>query len=110
MRRVSSMTPDEIREARKKLGLSQKAFARELGVSFATVNRWEGGHSDPQPDRLGRIKGLIAGKLYVTASLPDRAFVEGASTPPAIDFEGDAERLKLVVDAYRLRNGHTRNK
>lgn len=32
---------------RKKLALSQEELAHELGVSFATVNRWEGGKSKP---------------------------------------------------------------
>ncbi len=32
---------DDIREIRQKCFLSQEAFAKELGVSFATVNRWE---------------------------------------------------------------------
>jgi type I restriction enzyme M protein len=33
---------------RRKLGLSQEQLARLLGVSFASVNRWEGGgHSSP---------------------------------------------------------------
>ncbi len=27
--------------------LSQEAFAKELGVSFTTVNRWESGKSKP---------------------------------------------------------------
>ena len=101
------MTPDDIREARRKLGLSQKAFAEQLRVSFATVNRWERGHAHPQSDRLSRMKELVA-----TGQLPSniRALPEAASVPHSIDFEGDAEHLKLVVDAHRLRNGHTRNK
>jgi transcriptional regulator with XRE-family HTH domain len=32
---------------RKKLALPQEQMARLLGVSFASVNRWEGGHSGP---------------------------------------------------------------
>ena len=32
---------------RKKLDLSQEQMARLLGVSFASVNRWEAGHSVP---------------------------------------------------------------
>lgn len=32
---------------RRRLGLSQEQIARLLGVSFASVNRWEGGHSSP---------------------------------------------------------------
>ena len=38
---------DDIRELRQKCFLSQEAFARELGVSFATVNRWEAGKTKP---------------------------------------------------------------
>ena len=38
---------DDIREIRQKCFLSQEAFAKELGVSFATVNRWESGRTKP---------------------------------------------------------------
>ena len=33
--------------ARAVLNLSQQALAQKLGVSFATVNRWEKGRSTP---------------------------------------------------------------
>lgn len=32
---------DEVKQLRQKSMLSQESFAKELGVSFATVNRWE---------------------------------------------------------------------
>ena len=38
---------DDIREIRLKCFLSQETFAKELGVSFATVNRWESGKTKP---------------------------------------------------------------
>lgn len=38
---------DDIRELQQKCFLSQKAFAKELGVSFATDNRWESGKTKP---------------------------------------------------------------
>lgn len=38
---------DDIRTIRQKCFLSQEAFAKELGVSFATVNRWESGKTRP---------------------------------------------------------------
>jgi len=44
------MTPDAIRELRACLQLTQEAFARILGVSFATVNRWENGKAEPIGD------------------------------------------------------------
>ncbi len=38
---------DDIRTIRQKCFLSQEAFAKELGVSFVTVNRWESGKTTP---------------------------------------------------------------
>lgn len=38
---------DKVKSARKKLYLSQEMMAKELGVAFATVNRWEAGHCHP---------------------------------------------------------------
>lgn len=36
-----------IASLRNKLILSQEDFAKLLGVSFASVNRWERGHHEP---------------------------------------------------------------
>ena len=38
---------NEIKEIRKQCLMSQSDFAKELGVSFATVNRWETGKAKP---------------------------------------------------------------
>ena len=38
---------EKIRQIRHQRFLSQEAFAKELGVSFATVNRWESGKTKP---------------------------------------------------------------
>ena len=34
-------------EVRKTLKITQEQLARELGVSFSTVNRWEKGRANP---------------------------------------------------------------
>lgn len=44
------MIPQAIRELREYLHLTQEAFASVLGVSFATVNRWENGKTGPTGD------------------------------------------------------------
>jgi transcriptional regulator with XRE-family HTH domain len=44
------MTPQAIKKLREYLHLTQEAFASILGVSFATVNRWENGKSVPTGD------------------------------------------------------------
>lgn len=38
---------EKVRYARKQLGLTQMQFAKVLGVSFATVNRWENNQVNP---------------------------------------------------------------
>ena len=36
-----------VKEVRRQLGMSQEDFAHALGVSFATINRWENGKTSP---------------------------------------------------------------
>ena len=38
---------NRIRELRLSLNLTQENFAHEIGVTFATVNRWENGRTTP---------------------------------------------------------------
>jgi len=46
--------PALVKEVRRQLSLSQEGLARELGVSFATVNRWENGQA--KPSKLARAQ------------------------------------------------------
>lgn len=39
--------PETVKEVRRQLALSQEELAHALGVSFATVNRWENGRTIP---------------------------------------------------------------
>jgi len=52
------MTSQEIIDLRKTLGMSQVIFAEKLGVSFATVNRWENGRHIPSPLAIEKIRSL----------------------------------------------------
>lgn len=47
---------EEIRKIRQKCFLSQEAFGRELGVSFSSINRWEGGKSKPNMSAMKKLK------------------------------------------------------
>ncbi len=38
---------EDIKKIRRKAFLTQEKFAKEIGVSFATVNRWETGKAKP---------------------------------------------------------------
>jgi DNA-binding transcriptional regulator YiaG len=47
-----------IKELRERMMLSQEEFAEKLGVSFATVNRWENGHHEPTYKARRQIAAL----------------------------------------------------
>ena len=47
---------EELRNIRQHCFLSQEAFARELNVSFSSVNRWEGGRAKPNMVAMKNIK------------------------------------------------------
>lgn len=49
-----------IKEIRSCLNLSQNELAEKLGVSFATVNRWENGHCEPSQIAMNEIKRLCS--------------------------------------------------
>jgi DNA-binding transcriptional regulator YiaG len=53
------MNFEEIKEIRKKLGLSQEALAQILGVSFQTINRWERRLFKPSRLAAEKIKQFI---------------------------------------------------
>lgn len=48
---------EKIKNIRQQQFLSQEAFAKELGVSFATVNRWESGKTRPTYKTMKLIDG-----------------------------------------------------
>src|SRR5690606_15934273 len=62
---ISNMTNAQtiaatLRAIRANLDLTQEQLAERLGVSFATVNRWEGGTNMPQKAARATIAALAA--------------------------------------------------
>lgn len=47
-----------VKSVRKKLSMSQECLARELKVSFSTVNRWENGKANPSPMALEAFRSF----------------------------------------------------
>ena len=47
---------EELKRIRQRKFLSQDAFAREVNVSFSTVNRWESGKTKPNLSAMKSIK------------------------------------------------------
>jgi len=72
--RETTVTPKAIRELREHLHLTQEVFASILGVSFATVNRWENGKTVPAGD-------------YVRVLWTLQQLTEDNTPGPAIDWK-----------------------
>jgi type I restriction enzyme M protein len=69
-----------LRAIRAKLELTQEQLAERLGVSFATVNRWEGGMNAPQRAAQAAIAAL-AEDAGLDASDPQASLPRGERVP-----------------------------
>ncbi|MCY4605904.1 MAG: helix-turn-helix domain-containing protein, partial [Gemmatimonadetes bacterium] len=66
--------PALLRAIRSHLDLTQEQLAERLGVSFASINRWEGGAIKPQKAAQEAIAALAA-EAGVDAAEPTEAAV-----------------------------------
>ena len=80
---------ERLRHLRRRLGLSQEQLARRLGVSFATVNRWESGRTQISAKSLATLAELEAG---VAADGADGAGGTGAP--------GDSTALPVARSSF----------
>lgn len=51
---------EELKRIRQRSFLSQEVFAKEVDVSFSTVNRWEGRKTKPNINTMKNIKEFCA--------------------------------------------------
>jgi transcriptional regulator with XRE-family HTH domain len=80
---------DRLTAIRRRLDLSQEQMARLLGVSFASVNRWEGGHSSPTGP---------ARDLYLALD----AAIRAGNAPQAIVQAANSERGAFLYALFRM--------
>ena len=69
---VKEYTAAEVKSIRKDLGVSQPAFAKCLGVSKKTVEKWESGHNTPSGP-ASRLLDLFRNHTITTAQYIRRA-------------------------------------
>ena len=48
--------PGEIKKIRQSLFMTQEDFAKEIGVAFSSINRWEGGKSKQNMAAMKKLK------------------------------------------------------
>jgi len=105
-----------IKQLRGKLGLSQQRFGELMGVSFASINRWENSQSKPstlawkqilRAERFGESAFTAIGE-GVNEPLPPYSNKK-IDTEPPIDFSVSHKTVAAVVEAKRLSYGHLFN-
>ena len=106
--RLPSDYSHRIRSARGAKGLTQTQFAELIGVSYATVNRWENEQSRPNNLAWRRI-------LEIEAQSEERPEAKGpnAGGEPdpliSMNFSADPNAVWAVAEAHRLAYGHLFN-
>lgn len=97
--------PDQIKQLRARLGLTQVVLAERLGVSFPTVNRWENRKSIPSQLSWNRLRE-ISGELEEGEAQQDALAHSG---PPILDFTARPEVVRALAEGERLSFGHLAN-
>ena len=100
--------PRRIKGAREVRGLTQAKFAELVGVSYATVNRWENRQS--RPNNLAWARILQLESLVDDHGVPELSAADNASPAiHALDFSADPDAVSVVAEAHRLSYGHLFN-
>jgi superfamily II DNA or RNA helicase/DNA-binding XRE family transcriptional regulator len=97
--------PEQIKQLRARLGLTQVVLAERLGVSFPTVNRWENKKTIPSQLAWNKLREMD-GDQQEGISISESVAPAG---PPTLDFTGSAETVRTVVEGERLTFGHLAN-
>src|SRR5215468_3374019 len=98
--------PIRVRSVRGRLQLTQTQLADRIGVSFATVNRWENGQAKPARlawQQLLQLKAALAPErsAELESSRPETASV--------LDFAAKPSVVAAVAEATRLTYAHLFN-
>lgn len=66
---TGAMAPNELRAARKALGLTQAEFAKVFDIDIRTVKAWEAGHRDGRPVPIPRPIAVLVRLALTQASV-----------------------------------------
>ena len=96
--------PERVRAVRRRLGLTQTELAERVGVSFATVNRWENRHTRP-----ARMAWRQVASLEAEAAEREWMVREPTAEESMVDFSSEPEVVTAVAEAERLSHGYLSN-
>jgi transcriptional regulator with XRE-family HTH domain len=94
---------DRIKRLRGRLALTQTQLAELLGVSFATVNRWENRQAKPSQLAWAQIERLSS------ADDPEGLDDRTVAAAPLLDFTANPAAVRALAEGERLSFGHLAN-
>jgi superfamily II DNA or RNA helicase len=97
---------EQIKKLRADLGLTQQALAEKLGVSFATVNRWENGQTRPSQLSWSQLRQL---EIILAEDVSPESKKSEEPLPAILDFTAPPEIVKVLAEGERLSFGHLTN-
>ena len=100
-----------VKELRKQKGWTQKELGNKLGVSFAQLNKYEGGTNIPPIDKLiflasaleTSIDYLVTGELTEQAPIPNVRLMDRFKELVTFDTE-DQEMVIKLIDAVIVKH------
>ena len=114
---MSSITPTDlprdfsqrVRNVRGLRGLTQARLAELIGVSYASVNRWENGQSRPSNLSWRRILEIESSIDWDTTAAEPPEVSGGLYTAQDLDFSANPDAVWALAEAHRLAYGHLFN-
>ena len=112
-----------IKQLRQRFGLTQKQMADLMGVSFASINRWENGQTKPAllawkqiaraeilgVEALSKDFSPQAISSHVVGEPKAEYVIQQPNVAPTLDFTTPAEIVRVVAEGERLAYGHLFN-
>ncbi len=97
---------ERIKRLRATFGLTQQTLADQIGVSFATVNRWENAQTKPSQLSWNQLRNL---ELKIAEESAQYGTQQEQPKEALLDFTGNPEIVKILAEGERLSFGHIAN-
>lgn len=100
--KMALLTPNEIKELRKKAGLTQAQLAELAGVSQSLIARIEAGSVDPRLSTVNKIVSVLNSRISAEKTVEDILKLKEATIKlPRIIFVRSPDRVGKVVDLMK---------
>lgn len=105
---VQGFDPSRLASARAKSGLSYRALAALLGVTYSTIVQWEHGANKPRPSYLAPLAEALGCSVHYLAPLPKEPTLADYRERAGLTLEDMAARVdRHLGTVSRIEHGVT---